>query len=699
MSGRKSNNKSTKQNNKSNRNANAKSAIHSKKKTDPRNAAKVVSMSGKIDITKSGMAFVTIEGVERDIIVYPENLNSALNGDTVRIDVLVKTSRGANKRTEGVVKEVIQRKQNEFVGRLEVKPNFAFLIPDGNKVPVDIFIPLSSLNGGIDGDKAAVRVTEWSKSKNPVGEVLRILTNEPANELAMQDILTENGFTLDFPDDVLEEAARFSDILDDDEIAKREDMRDVLTITIDPIDAKDFDDAISIRKLKDDYYEVGVHIADVSHYVLPDTELDKEALSRATSVYLPDRVLPMLPEHLSNMLCSLRPNEDKFTFSAIFNINKKGKVKDYRLGKTVIHSNRRFSYEEVQEILEGKEGDHKEELLLLDTIAKALRKERFDNGAINFSSTEVRFKLDEHAKPIGIIIKESKDAHKLIEELMLLANRLVATHVGKIEINNKPLPFPYRVHDVPNEEKLSSFASFAAQFGYKLSLNTPETIATSFNEMLEKAHGKPEQHVLETLGIRTMSKAIYTTENIGHYGLGFENYCHFTSPIRRYPDILVHRILNDVLNKKIKVIKGLDAMCKHCSDQERHAMDAERTATKYKQVEYMQQYVGEEFDAIVSGVAAFGFWAETIEQKCEGMISVQELLDIDNFEFSERDYALVGRSTGMRFTIGDKLKVRVTRADLDKRQIDYAVVGMPEQKVRKSAPKSKTEDARKKRKY
>lgn len=702
MPGRKSNNKNSKKSNKSDRNAGAKSGMQSKKKTDPRAAAKIVSMSGKIDITKSGMAFVAVEGLERDIIVYPENLNSALNGDIVRIDVLIKTSRGVNKRTEGVVKEVLQRKQNEFIGRLEVKPNFAFLIPDDEKIPVDIFIPINALNGAVQGDKAAVKVTEWSRSKNPVGEVVRILTNAPANELAMQEVLTENGFTLEFPDDVLEEAARFPDVLDSTEIAKREDMREVLTFTIDPVDAKDFDDAISIRKLKNDDYEVGVHIADVSHYVQPDTALDTEALSRATSVYLPDRVLPMLPEHLSNMLCSLRPNEDKYTFSAIFTINTKGKVKDYRLGKTVIHSNRRFTYEEVQEILDGKDGDHKDELHILDTIAKALRQERFDKGAINFSSTEVRFKLDEHAKPIGIVVKESKDAHKLIEELMLLANRLVATHVSEIQVNNKPLPFPYRVHDVPNEEKLSSFASFAAQFGYKLNLNTPETIAESFNEMLQQAHGKPEQHILETLGIRTMSKAIYTTENIGHYGLGFEDYCHFTSPIRRYPDVLVHRILNDVLHNKIKPMKGLESMCKHCSDQERHAMDAERTATKYKQVEYMQQYVGEEFDAIVSGVASFGFWAETIEQKCEGMISVQELLDIDTFEFSEREYALVGRSTGMRFTIGDKLKIRVVRADLEKRQLDYTIAGMPEQRSKKPAPKSKRTDStnnKKKRKY
>lgn len=676
MAGRKNKNNKANQSNPNNRNY-------------ARNGgAKVITLSGVIDVSKGGMAFVSVEGVERDIIVYPENLNTALKGDTVRIEVAIKKNQGS-RRVEGIVKEVLVRKQSEFVGRLEVKPNYAFLIPDNDKVPVDIFIPSDKLNGGQDGDKAVVKVIEWRKQKNPLGEVLRIITNESVNEQAMQDILSESGFPLDFPDEVMEEAARISDILDAKEIAKREDFRETLSFTIDPVDAKDFDDAISIKALDNGYYEVGVHIADVSHYVHPDTELDKEAFNRATSVYLPDRVLPMLPEHLSNQLCSLRPNEEKFTFSAIFNINTKGHVKDYRLGKTIIKSDRRYSYEEAQEIIEGKNGDYETEIRILDNISKALRKERFDNGAINFSSSEVRFKLDENAVPIGIVVKESKDAHKLIEELMLLANRYVATHVSKVIYKDKALPFPYRIHDQPNEEKLSAFASFAAKFGYKLSLNSPESIATSFNEMLRNVQGKPEQHVLETLGIRTMSKAIYTTENIGHYGLGFDDYCHFTSPIRRYPDVLVHRILFDVLNKKIQPIKGLEEMCKHCSIQERNAMDAERSATKYKQVEFMQQFVGDVFDGVVSGVAAFGVFVETIEHKCEGMLPANDLLDIDRFEFSEEEYALVGRSTGIRFTIGDRLKIKVVRADLDKRQIDFSLAEMPEQKERKALSKGR----------
>ncbi|GAA4456334.1 ribonuclease R [Rurimicrobium arvi] len=671
--------------------------IKNKKSRPGQEATKVLSLSGIIDIARSGMGFVAVEGLERDIVIYPENLNTALKGDKVKVDVMVRKTRD-NKRVEGVVKEVLVRKQSEFLGRLDVKPTFAFLVPDNEKVPVDIFIPIDKLNGAKDGDKAMVRVTEWRRSKNPVGEVLRVLTQEDANEIAMQEILSENGFPLDFPDDVLEEAARIPDVLDKKEIARREDFRDVLTMTIDPIDAKDFDDAISLRTLKGGYYEVGVHIADVSHYLQPGGPLDEEALNRATSVYLPDRVLPMLPEHLSNMLCSLRPDEDKFTFSAIFTINKKGKVKDYRIAKTVIRSDRRFTYEEAQEIIETGEGDYAKEVLTLDAIAKALRAERFEHGAINFSSSEVRFRLDEQGKPIGIVVKESKDAHKLIEELMLLANRYVAGYAQEFTYKGKPLPFPYRIHDQPIEEKLSAFASFASKFGYRLNLQSPELIARSFNEMLKEVNGKPEQHMLESLGIRTMSKAIYTTENIGHYGLGFEHYCHFTSPIRRYPDVLVHRIVHDLLRGKVEPVKGLEEMCRHCSDQERNAMEAERTATKYKQVEYMQQFVGDVFEGVISGVTSFGVFVETIEHKCEGMLSVNDLSAIDRFDFSESEYALVGRYTGIRFTIGQHLMIRVVRTDLDKRQIDFELAEMPAQKVARRIAKGKDRQQEQKKK-
>ncbi len=649
---------------------------------------------GVIEVTRSGLGYVTVEGLAKDIMIKRENLKNALNGDEVRIEVSTRGKRlGA--KPDGVILDILKRKQSEFSGRVEVHKSFAFLVTDAEKMPVDIFIPQHQLNGAEHGDRAIARIVEWEgKSKNPMGEIVSILTNESANEVAMQGILIENGFPLAFPDDVLEEAARFPEGVDSAELKKRRDMRDELTITIDPVDAKDFDDAISVKALKDDYYEIGVHIADVSHYIAKDSELDKEAYHRATSVYLPDRVLPMLPERLSNELCSLRPNEDKYTFSAVFQMNKAGKVKDYWLGKTVTRSKRRFSYEEVQEMIEGAEGDYKEEILLLNSISQTLRAERFKKGAINFSSQEVRFKLDENGKPIGIVIKESKEAHQLIEELMLLANRTVAEHVSKIEIKNKPVPFPYRVHDAPHEERLNIFAAFAARYGHKFQTGSPQAIANSFNEMLALAKGKPEQHVLETLGIRTMAKAIYTTENIGHYGLGFQDYCHFTSPIRRYPDVLVHRVLFECLNNDIHPMKQLEQQCRHCSQQERSAMDSERAANKYKQVEFMQDYVGEEFDAVVSGVAAFGFWAETVEHKCEGMVQMSELADIDDFQHLEGEYALVGRHTRMRFGVGDKVKVRVVSTNLDKRQIDFSLVGMVEKPKRKATPAPRKTDKR-----
>lgn len=652
---------------------------------------------GVLDISRGGLGFVKIEGWEQDVLVRPEDMDTAFDGDEVKVHIERVSGKG---RPEGSVKEVLKRRQTEFSGRLEVSDKFAFLIPDKEKMRVDIFIPLGSLKGGKNGQPAIVKIVDWSsKSKNPVGEVVEILSNQRLNQIAMKSILVENGFPLQFSDDALEEAARIPDVLDSQEIKKRKDCRNVLTFTIDPVDAKDFDDAISIRPLKGGYYEVGVHIADVSYYVEAGTELDKEAYERATSVYLPDRVLPMLPEHISNVLCSLRPNEDKFTFSAIFQINKEGKVKQHWIGRTVIHSDRRFTYEEAQQIIETGEGDHAEQVLLLNTIARNLRAERFDRGAINFSSQEVRFKLDEEGIPIGIEIKESKEAHQLIEELMLLANRTVAGFVGKRKVNQVDIPFPYRVHDAPNEDKLAIFAAFAARFGYKFNLNNPDKIAESFNAMLAAVQGKPEQHVLEQLGIRTMAKAIYTTDNIGHYGLGFDNYCHFTSPIRRYPDIMVHRIVQQCIDEQVKIDKKMEAKCRHCSDQERKAMEAERAANKYKQVEYMQQFVGETFEAVISGVSTFGFWAETVAHKCEGLVSLADLAQVDEFAFIEADYALVGLHTGKRFRIGDEVQIQVLATNLERRQIDFGYVPdtPPPAKGRKSA-KAGNETAAKKRK-
>ena len=625
---------------------------------------------GVLEITRSGMGFVVVPGLETDILVRPNDFNTALHGDTVRVEVNPEKT---GRRMQGAVIDVLERKQLEFVGRLEMNKGFAFAIIEGERRIPDIFIPASNFNGANDKDRVVVRIKDWEKDtdKRPVGEVVNVLNAEDVNDIAMKEILLEGGFPIGFPDEVMEEAQRIPDVISEDEIKKRRDFREILTFTIDPIDAKDFDDAISIRVLKNGNYEIGVHIADVSHFVQPGTELDKDAYGKATSVYLPDRVNPMLPEHISNFLCSLRPHEDKLTFSAVFQMTPKGQVKQYWLGKTVIHSNHRFTYEEVQEIIEKEDGLYLDEILLLNNIAQRLRKKRFDAGAINFSSAEVRFKLDEKGKPIGIVVKESKEAHQLIEEFMLLANKYVAENVSKIEVNKKPIPFPYRVHDLPSEEKLLPFMAFARKFGHKFDTSSPEKIAESFNIMLKDVEGKPEQHVLEQLGIRTMAKAIYTTENIGHYGLGFEHYCHFTSPIRRYPDVLVHRVLEDVLNKNVKPDKKMDQKCKHCSERERAAMDAERAANKYKQVEYMKDFVGEEFEGVISGVASFGFWVETIEHKCEGMVSITSLAEYDEFRSVESDYSLVGMRSGRKFRMGDKVTIKVISANLEKRQLDY----------------------------
>ncbi|MBS1611065.1 MAG: ribonuclease R [Bacteroidetes bacterium] len=627
-------------------------------------------LKGTLDITRSGMGFVIIPDAAADILIRPGDFNTALHGDTVKVKV-DKFSDG-RKRTQGVITEVVQRKRTEFIGRLQMNKGFAFFVAQMDKPMPDIYIPLEKINGATESDKVVVKLTSWEKGeKRPVGEVVSILNIEEPNDAAMKEILLENGFPIDFPDDVLEEAARISETITETEIKKRKDVRDVLTFTIDPADAKDFDDAISFRVLKNGNYEIGVHIADVGHYVETDTALDQFAYDKATSVYLPDRVNPMLPEHISNVLCSLRPHEDKLTFSAIFQMSPTGSVKQYWLGKTIIHSDHRFTYEDVQEIIENGTGEYSDEILILNTIAQKMRRQRFKKGAINFSSQEVRFKLDEKGKPIGIVIKESKESHQLIEEFMLLANRTVAENFSKIRHNDKEVPFPYRVHDDPDEEKLLPFIAFAKKFGHKFNTSSPQAIAESFNQMLKDVEGKPEQHVLEQLGIRTMAKAKYTTDNVGHYGLGFENYCHFTSPIRRYPDVMVHRLLFQALENKLSIDKKMEEKCKHCSERERAAMECERTANKYKQVEYMKNYLGEEFEGIISGVASFGFWVETILHKCEGLVSINSLTDYDDFRHVESDYCLVGHRSGKKFRMGDKVWIKVVAANLTKRQLDY----------------------------
>jgi ribonuclease R len=630
---------------------------------------------GRLEITRSGMGFVVVEGQETDILVKPNDFNTALNGDTVMVQVLPQRD---SRRLQGVVSKVLDRKQSEFIGSLQMNKGYAFFVADSDRKMPDIFIPQHAFKEAKDGDRVVARITKWEEGSNkrPEGEVVTVL-NENEGQVAMKEILLENGFPLEFPDEALEEAARIPDVISQSEIDRRRDFRNILTFTIDPVDAKDFDDALSIRVLKNGNYEIGVHIADVSHYVQPDTALDDFAYRKATSVYLPDRVNPMLPEHISNVLCSLRPKEDKLTFSAVFEMTPKGAVKSHWVGRTVIHSDHRFTYEEVQDIIEKQEGLYLDEIMLLHNIAQRLRKKRFQNGAISFTSQEVRFKLDEEGHPIGIVVKESKESHQLIEEFMLLANRIVATVVSKVKVDKKELPFPYRVHDLPSEEKLTPFIAFARKFGHKFDLSTPDKIAESFNTMLEDVKGKPEQHVLEQLGIRTMAKAAYTIENIGHYGLGFENYCHFTSPIRRYPDVLAHRILHEVLTQNIRIDKRLEQKCKHCSERERAAMEAERAANKYKQVEFMRQFLGDEFDGVISGVSSFGFWVETVEHKCEGLVSIASLAEYDEFRHVDTDYMLVGSRSGRSFRMGDKVRIRVVAANLSKRQLDYEWVLTP----------------------
>jgi ribonuclease R len=635
--------------------------------------AQIKVLKGRLDISRSGMGFVIVEDMQKDVLVKPNDFGKAMHGDTVRVQI--SKGGGLNRRVEGKIVEVVERKQTRFSGEIELNRNIAFFKASGNKPIPDFFIPNDQLNGAVNGDRVMVRLVKWDQQdRKPIGKVEMVISSKDEADLAMKELIIEHGFSMEFDEAVLEEVKQLSDHITPEEASKRRDFRNILTFTIDPVDARDFDDAISIQSLSDDLFEIGVHIADVSHFVKPDSLLDQEAYQRATSVYLPDRVNPMLPEKISNELCSLRPHEDKFTFSCVFQISKKGEIKNSWIGRTLIHSDHRFAYEDVQEIIETKSGKYLEEITLLNTLAQQFRKNRFENGAINFSSTEVRFQLDPDGKPIGIIVKESKEAHQLIEEFMLLANRTVAEYVSKIKVDGDELPFPYRIHDTPDDEKLKPFVFFAKKFGYQFDMHNEKEVAASFNKLLKDVHGKPEQHVLEQLGIRTMAKAVYTAENIGHYGLGFEHYCHFTSPIRRYPDVMVHRILQACLDGEAKVEKKLEQWCKHCSERERAAMETERAGNKYKQVEFMKQYVGEEFDGVISGVSAFGFWVETVEHKCEGLVSLRDINEYDDFLHDESDYSLVGAHTKKKFRMGDKIRIQVLAANLIKRQLDYAWV-------------------------
>lgn len=631
------------------------------------------SVIGEIDFAPHGVAFVMVDGMTVDIKIAKEDTKNALPGDTVEA-VITRVGK-SNKRPHGKIVRVAKRAKHQMICRLDISEKHTFAIPESPKFPNDIFIP-GKPEGLQTGDRCLVEITDWPpKAKNPTGKIMESFAGADIHDLAMKEILLEQGFPLSFPEAVMKETADMKFEIRPEDLDERRDMRDTLTITIDPFDAKDFDDAISYKELGDGKIELGVHIADVAHYVQPGTALDKEAYNRATSVYLPDRVSPMLPEKISNELCSLRPNEDKFTFSTVFILSENLEIIDAWIGRSIIHSDHRFTYEDVQEILDGNEGEYKEQVLALNKISRDLRKKRFDKDAINFASSEVRFRLNEDGDPVEVVVKTSQTSHQLIEEMMLLANRTTAEYIGQQKKGNKQLQYPYRIHDQPDIDRLLPFTQFAGKFGYKFDLQDKHTIAKSFNAMIEKSMDIPEHQILHTLGIRTMAKAIYSTENIGHYGLGFENYSHFTSPIRRYPDVIAHRVLwNELQGIKQTFTKknGAEDECIHCSAQERKATEAERTGNKYKQVQFMSQFVGEEFDAVISGVASFGFWCQTLDHMCEGLISVRDLEE--EFIHDEEEYMLIGKSSKRKFQMGQKIRIQVAGANLSKRQLDYELV-------------------------
>ena len=638
---------------------------------------------GRVDLTSSGAAYIIVEGLEDDIFVNQKYVNTAQQGDIVRISAWRPRGR---KKMEGRVTEVIERKAESFVGTLNIFNNFGVVAVDG-KTALDIMVQLDQLNGAKSGEMVVVKITDWKGTRfaNAIGEITTVLGKAGTSDIEMKAILINNGFDITFPKDVMLEAEALPGKISPQEIHRRADFRDITTFTIDPLDAKDFDDALSIQTLDNGRIEIGIHIADVTHFVRPGSALDREALDRSTSVYLVDRVCPMLPERISNDLCSLRPKEDRLCFSAVFELDPKTyKVLKRWFGKGIIHSDRRFTYEEAQEVIDAGKGEFADELLQLDKIAKKLRERRYKAGSINFNSDEVRFQLDEDGKPIEVYLKETIDTNLLIEDFMLLANKEVATYIVKKEEHLKTkIPYVYRVHDEPDPDRVAELARFAEQLGINLDISNPKAIAQSYNKMMEQIKGNPGLKMLAPIAIRTMAKAEYTIENIGHYGLGFDNYTHFTSPIRRYADVLVHRLLEANLAKGSLYkanAKKLEEDCQHISRQERQAVTAERESIKYKQVEFIQEHIGEEFPGIINGIAEFGVFVELQESRCEGMISFDNM--DEPYELGAGRLSIKGRKSGKVLKMGDIVHVKILDAELERRRIDMALVGVPDKQAR-----------------